>query len=58
MLNLLPLCLISSNPNDMNLFIPGPFLTLELLTSVPDEVVAMENINRLGRCRFSGSNKI
>lgn len=49
MLNSRPLCPLSSDPNDLSVLTPGHFLTLEPLTSVPDEDLTSVNINRLGR---------
>lgn len=49
MLNSRPLYPVSSDPNDLNVLTPGHFLTLEPLTSVPDEDLTTVKISRLGR---------
>lgn len=49
MLNSRPICPLSSDPNDLNVLTPGHFLTLEPLTTVPDEDFTCVNINRLSR---------
>lgn len=49
LLNSRPLYPISSDPNDLNCLTPGHFLTLEPLTSVPDEDLSDINMNRLNR---------
>lgn len=48
-LNSRPLSPISSDPNDFSVLTPGHFLTLEPLTSVPDEDLTRFNPNRLQR---------
>lgn len=48
-LNSRPLCPISADPNDFSVLTPGHFLTLEPLTSVPDEDLSKVNVSRLHR---------
>ncbi|XP_049871172.1 uncharacterized protein LOC126370378 [Pectinophora gossypiella] len=49
MLNSRPLYPVSSDPNDLTVLTPGHFLTLEPMTTVPDEDYSNLNLNRLGR---------